>query len=716
MKPHMLFAVLFAGALFAEGGSNMPMLKWAGKDKVVNHHNEVPFRVLERKWIFNAELLSLRGVSESRSSEENSKKSSNLQNFSTPSGESNNGSDENMIIHGDNLAALKSLLPRYEGRVKCIYIDPPYNTGNEGWVYNDNVNDPQIKKWLGEVVGKEGEDFSRHDKWLCMMYPRLRLLQKLLSSDGAIFISIDDNELYNLKLVCDEIFGSNCFIANISWQRTYSTRNDSKGIVSEVEHILAYSKLPGWQPNKLPRTAEMDKKYKNPDNDVEPWKSTDASAPGAATHQGMVYAVQNPITGTLIYPPSGRCWSYDQTTMLSLMNGWCPYELRDIGDDEKRAEICGVGVDDVRKGVKAIMLAGVGDELLSLRGVSESRSSEGDSKESQSLQNSKTPSSESNINSVSLRVKNFEQSRKMAEKVLKEGPWPKYYFMNKGKGGIAKKTYISDVGGAPPTNLWEYKDVGHTDEAKKELMAIFGGKSPFDTPKPVRLIERILKIATDKDAIVLDSFAGSGTTAHAVLKMNKEDGGNRRFILVEMMDYAETVTAERVKRMMEKLAAGEDGLLSLRGVSEARSSEGNSKKSQPLQNSKTPSSESKGILGFGYYELGEPLMNGDVLNENLPVEKIREYVWHMETRGTGNVQQVADVGSDPYLLGVVDETAYYFCYEKAKKVTLNRALLRRLKTKAERYVIYADICLIEAAELKKMNIVFKKIPRDITRL
>ena len=615
--------LLALAELAAKGASNMPMLKWAGKDKVVNHHNEVPFRVLERKWEF-------------------------------PGGAQSAAAAENMIIHGDNLAALKSLLPRYEGRVKCIYIDPPYNTGNEGWVYNDNVNDPQIKKWLGEVVGKEGEDFSRHDKWLCMMYPRLRLLQKLLSSDGAIFISIDDNELYNLKLVCDEIFGSNCFIANISWQRTYSTRNDSKGIVSEVEHILAYSKLPGWQPNKLPRTAEMDKKYKNPDNDVEPWKSTDASAPGAATHQGMVYAVQNPITGTLIYPPSGRCWSYDQTTMLSLMNGWCPYELRDIGDDEKRAEICGVGVDDVRNGVKAIMLAG-GSRSCATEDAADARE--------------RVPPA----------------SRKMAEKVLKEGPWPKYYFMNKGKGGIAKKTYISDVGGAPPTNLWEYKDVGHTDEAKKELMAIFGGKSPFDTPKPVRLIERILKIATDKDSIVLDSFAGSGTTAHAVLKMNKEDGGNRRFILVEMMDYAETVTAERVKRVISGYGQGDKAAQGTGG-------------------------------GFGYYELGEPLMNGDVLNENLPVEKIREYVWHTETRGTGNVQQVADVGSDPYLLGVVDETAYYFCYEKAKKVTLNRALLRRLKTKAERYVIYADICLIEAAELKKMNIVFKKIPRDITRL
>ena len=368
----------------------------------------------------------------------------------------------------------------------------------------------------------------------------------------------------------------------------------------------------------------------------------------------MVYAIQNPFTGHLIYPTAGRHWAVDQQTILDSLQGWCPYELRDIGDDEKRAEICGVGVDVVRKGVKAIMLAG-GSRSCATEDAADARE--------------RVPPA----------------SRKMAEKVLKEGPWPKYYFMNKGKGGIAKKTYISDVGGAPPTNLWEYKDVGHTDEAKKELMAIFGGKSPFDTPKPVRLIERILKIATDKDAIVLDSFAGSGTTAHAVLKMNAEDGGNRRFILVEMMDYAETVTAERVKRVISGYGQGDKAVAGTGG-------------------------------GFGYYELGEPLMNGDVLNENLPAEKIREYVWHTETRGTGNVKQVADVGSDPYLLGVVDETAYYFCYEKAKKVTLNRALLRRLKTKAERYVIYADICLIEAAELKKMNIVFKKIPRDITRL
>lgn len=193
----------------------MPTLEWVGKDRVVNHHLEVPYRILEEQYTYNAEK------------------------------------SENMIIRGDNLEALKALLPRYEGRVRCIYIDPPYNTGNEGWVYNDNVNDPQIRKWLGEVVGREDEDLSRHDKWLCMMYPRLKLLQRLLAEDGAVFMSIDDTEYANLKLICDEIFGSSRFISNISWQRTYSARNDSKGIVNEVEHLLVYGKQPAWNPQKL---------------------------------------------------------------------------------------------------------------------------------------------------------------------------------------------------------------------------------------------------------------------------------------------------------------------------------------------------------------------------------------------------------------------------------------------------------------------------------
>ena len=166
--------------------SSLPTLDWIGKDKVVNHHLDVLYRVLERQYSFDTNGTHTE----------------------------DNGS-KNMIIHGDNLSALKSLLPQYEGKIKCIYIDPPYNTGNENWVYNDNVNDPRILRWLGEVVGKEGEDLSRHDKWLCMIYPRLKLLHRLLADDGAIFISIDDNELYNLKLICDEIFGLNCFVANL---------------------------------------------------------------------------------------------------------------------------------------------------------------------------------------------------------------------------------------------------------------------------------------------------------------------------------------------------------------------------------------------------------------------------------------------------------------------------------------------------------------------
>lgn len=194
----------------------MPTLDWIGKDKVVNHHLDVPYRVLERQYSYDE-----RGASSE-----------------------DNGS-ENMIIHGDNLAALKSLLPRYEGRIKCIYIDPPYNTGNEKWVYNDNVNDPRIVKWLGEVVGREGEDLSRHDKWLCMMYPRLRLLQRLLADDGAIFISIDDNELYNLKMICDEIFGAKNFVANFVWKSRAKPSNTGDAKFkpqNDAEYILCYQK------------------------------------------------------------------------------------------------------------------------------------------------------------------------------------------------------------------------------------------------------------------------------------------------------------------------------------------------------------------------------------------------------------------------------------------------------------------------------------------
>lgn len=583
----------------------MPTLEWIGKDKVINHHLDVPYRVLERKYSYD----------EAGQHDED------------------NGS-ENMIIHGDNLDALKSLLPRYEGRVKCIYIDPPYNTGNEKWVYNDNVNDPRILKWLGQVVGAEGEDLSRHDKWLCMMYPRLKLLQRLLSDDGVIFISVDDVECANLKLICDEIFGSNCFVSNISWQRTYSARNDSNGISNTVEHLLAYSKQPGWSPNKLPRTAEMNAKYKNPDNDIALWRADNAYAAEAATHQGMVYAIQHPFTGEMLYPSNGLHWRYKQEEMLSIMSGWCEYTLCDLHDEHTRAVICGVSDESIRKDVKAIVLS-----------------------------------------------KSLEESAEMARAVYKRGQWPKYYFTKGGLGGIAKKTYLDTASGRLPTNFWPHSETGHTDEAKKEMLAIFNGRATFDTPKPARLIQFILQIASDPDAVILDSFAGSGTTAHAVLNMNKADGGHRQFILVEMMDYADSITAERVKRVIDGYGSGRQAVEGTGG-------------------------------SFGYYELGEPLMIGDVLNENVGVDKIREYIFFTETK-----DRLPEPHTDePYYLGKHVNSAYYFYYEKDAATTLNRAFLHTIKTKADAYVIYADLCMFSEEELTKYHITFKKIPRDITKL
>lgn len=579
----------------------MPTLNWIGKDKVVNHHLDVPFRTLEKQYTF------------------------------APNGGDDDG---NMIIHGDNLDALKALLPMYEGRVKCIYIDPPYNTGNEKWVYNDNVNDPHIKAWLGKVVGAEGEDLSRHDKWLCMMYPRLKLLQKLMAEDGVIFISIDDAEYANLKLICDEIFGANCFVSNISWQRTYSTRNDSKGIVNEVEHILVYSKIPDWQPSKLPRTAEMNAIYKNPDNDVISWASDNPFAPGAISHQGMVYAIQHPFTGKMIYPSANACWRYQQDQMLEIMRGWCDYELRDLHDDEKRAEVCGTSIDDVRKGVMGIVLS-----------------------------------------------KSLEESAAQATLVYKRGQWPKFYFTKGGKGGIRRKTYLENVGGKPPTNLWLYTDTGHTDEAKKELLSIFKGKAPFDTPKPSRLIQFVLQIVGDKDAIILDSFAGSGTTAHAVLNMNKQDGGNRKFILVEMGDYAESITAERVRRVINGYGEGNKAVEGTGG-------------------------------GFSFYELGDALLINGMLNPNAAEEKIRAYVYYTETR----CALPAASENEKYLLGVHENHAYYFYYEADRMTTLNRAFLQTIQTRAEGYLIYADSNTLSAEDMARFHITFKKIPRDIAAL
>ncbi len=534
----------------------MPTLHWIGKDKVINHHLDVPFKVLERKYSYELGVMNDKSAITHHSS------------LISPN-------SSGAIIHGDNLEALKALLPQYEGRIKCIYIDPPYNTGNESWVYNDNVNDPKIKKWLGQVVGKEAEDLTRHDKWLCMMYPRLKLLHKLLADDGAIFISIDDNEQANLKLICDEIFGGGNFINNIIWQKKYSPQNDARYFSDMHDFIICYTKQkPNWNRNLAARSDLQNSRYKNPDNDKRGvWKAVDFSVKSYSKNYD--YPITTP-SGKIVNPPDGRCWATSPENFNIL--------------------------------------------------VSEDR----------------------------------------------------IWFGKNGSNVPSVKKFILDVqNGTVPVTLWLRDEVGDNQEGKQELKKIFSDSStPFQTPKPVRLLDKILQISTDKNSIILDSFAGSGTTAHAVLNLNKADGGNRKFICIEMEDYAETITAERVKRV-------------IKGYEKTEGTGG----------------------AFDFYELGQAMFLEDGnLNEAIGVEKIRQYVYYTETKAVMNENTSANT-----YLGTHNDTAYYFNYVQDQITTLDYDFLATMHTKAEQYVVYADNCLLTREFMTKYYIVFKKIPRDITR-
>lgn len=530
----------------------MPTLNWIGKYKIINHHQEVPYKVLNLEYSFSGNGKTDAAV--------------------------NSG---NLIINGDNLEALKSLLPKYEGKVNCIYIDPPYNTGNESWVYNDNVNSPKIKKWLGKVVGKESEDLTRHDKWLCMMYPRLKLLHKLLAKDGAIFISIDDNEQAHLKIIMDEIFGSGNFVNNIIWQRAYSPVNTKKRFSANHDFILCYTKRIEKVEFALERTDLADSRYTNPDNDLRgEWTSGDLSVGPIVEKQ--VYPITSP-SGRIVYPPKGYCWRVTEEKFFEM-------------------------IKDNR-----IWFGEKGENVP--------------------------------------RFKRF-------------------------------KTEVKD--GITPMTVWTYKEVGHTQDAKKEIKGIFPESDiPFDTPKSIKLMERIVQLGTNKNSIILDSFAGSGTTAHAVLSLNKQDGGNRKFILIEMEDYAETITAERVKRVINGYA------------------------------------DKEGTGGsFDYYTLGEPLFDEhNNLNEMVGIDKIREYIWFTETRiPTSALPEGEGARTEKVFLGIHNDTSYYFIYEKDNLTTLDyESLAEFVQQKAERYIIYADNCLLPETFMKEKNIEFKKIPRDITR-
>jgi len=262
----------------------MPTLDWIGKKAVVNHHREVPFHLLKCD-----AALSV--------------------------GDPGSG---NLLVQGDNLLALKALLPYYAGRVKCIYIDPPYNTGNENWVYNDAVNSSEMRNWLGKVVGAEAEDLSRHDKWLCMMYPRLSLLREFLRSDGAIFVSIADHEIHTLRMLMDEVFGPRNFVATVIWQKVYSPKNSAKHFSEDHDYIVVYARdAERWRPNLVPRAEKQDKAYKNPDNDPRgPWKPSGLDARNP--YSKGVYPITCPSGRIISGPPKGAYWRYAEDKFKEL--------------------------------------------------------------------------------------------------------------------------------------------------------------------------------------------------------------------------------------------------------------------------------------------------------------------------------------------------------------------------------------------------------------
>ena len=484
----------------------MPTLNWIGKEAVVKHHREVPFRLLEPVPELSLPSPAGRGAG----------------------GEGDHGS--NLIVQGDNLHALKALLPRYAGQVKCIYIDPPYNTGNEGWVYNDNVNSPEIRRWLGEVVGREGETLDRHDRWLCMMYPRLVLLKQFLREDGAIFVSIDDNEVATLRLLMDEIFGAQNFVTTVLWQKIFAPKNSARHLSEDHDYVVIYAANAGvWKPNLLPRGDDAKARYKDDGDPRGPWTSGDLQARNY--YSEGTYSVTCPSGRVISGPGKGMYWRVSKA--------------------------------------------------------------------------------------------NFDR-------LDREG---RIWWGESGNNMPRLKRYLSDVkDGVVPQTMWFYKDVGHTQEAKKELLELVDfatSDDVFITPKPTRLIQRILQIATDRDSLVLDSFAGSGTTGHAVLKQNAEDGGHRRFILVEMIDaIAGNVTAERVRRV-----------------------------AQGYRNAKGQDVEGLGG-GFQFCRLSaDPLFDADgQIRRDVRFAQLAEFVWFAET-GAGFTGT-----ADSPLLGVHDGRAIYLLY------------------------------------------------------
>ncbi len=566
----------------------MPILQFKGKTFVQNHHLAVKYhQLVPKKELSLTDKVSLH---------------------------------DNLIIQGDNLKALKALLPTYSGKIKCIYIDPPYNTGNENWIYSDNVNSPMIKEWLGKVVDKE--DLTKHDKWLCMMMPRLKLLRELLSEEGAIFISCDDNEQHRLRMLMDEVFGEQNFISNLIWQKKFSPQNDAKYFSDNHDFLICYAKNridgeqnSGFIRNLLPRTDSQDQRYSNSDNDPRgPWTSSDLTVKTYSAEYD--YVITTP-SGRKVNPTKGRCWFTSKANLQKLIEDnriW-------FGENENNV--------------------------------------------------------------------------------------PRL------------KTFLSDVQeGIVPLSIWLHSEVGHNQQAKQELKDIFSEIDlPFDTPKPVSLLKRIVHLSTDKDDIILDSFAGSGTTAHAVIELNEDDGGNRKFILVEQEDYANTITAERVRRVVNNLYHQGNN----RKVHKEKTAK-NAKEnfySKPFAKDLAAFAV-KNNCSFSYFELGPTIeMESMLTGKSLPTyEELARYIFYTATGSEFNEKKIKRKTN---YIGETDVYELYMLYEpdidwlKQNALTLDWVKSMPKFTGKQR-LVFAPAKYVDDETCRWNRIDFCQLPYEIYRI
>ncbi len=555
----------------------MASLNFKGKSAVWNHHLSVPYHTFEKD-----KKSSLSGQSE----------------------------NENLLIEGDNLLALKALLPKYQGKIKCIYIDPPYNTGNEGWVYNDNVNNPIIKSWLGETVGKEGEDLSRHDKWLCMMTPRLKLLQELLADEGIIFVSIDENEVHHLKCLMNEIFGAENFIAELPTIMNLKGNQDEFGFAGTHEYTLVYAKI---------------------------------------KNEKLI------LNDFILDEEEAEDWQED-----------------DIGFFKKGANLKSTGTNaprEKRPNLYFPLYISKNNEL------SIERQSKND-----------------------IEIYPITDGKEMSwrwgkDKFIREP----YNIIISGEGSnisIYKKQRpsLGDLPSKKPKSLF-YKPEYSSGNGTAQLKNLFG-KKIFDNPKPVDLIKDFLNIAGNKDAIILDSFAGSGTTAQAVLELNKEDGeeGKRKFILIQLpetlsekaqaksagYDYVHEITRDRIKKVI---------------------------------------SRDKLEVGFTYYKLGSPIDGKSLLSgKDLPTwDSFAKYAHYLATGKP--IEEVKKPKESWEIISGTKGTGIYLIYkdkiEDLKNLAITRDWLESIKDKKGKKIVYAPACFLDKEVLDEYEISFVQIPFNL---